>query len=156
MLAYSADTLALLFCSSFVVKVLASVDTPAQVVGIARVCLPEVAVESDVSLVLAVLALALLVLSAPRDVNRLLLVLLHVWMAGPTSRSDTLHCWNAVRQVVLAVATFVAHCLTVMLLPDIFFEIQVCTAVNFALVSLSENTVHSIVVFFVLLPIFHL
>ena len=108
MSAYSDDTSAELLCSSFLVKLSATAATPAQVVGTARLCLPVLA--RLLSLVLAEVALALLAVSVFRVDIMLLLLVLHVWMTGPNSRSDTLHCWNAVRQEVLAVATFVAHC----------------------------------------------
>merc|ERR1719412_2316522 len=128
------------FCPSFVVKVVTSTTTLAQESS-ARFCLPLPLVRFF-TLSLTVFALLLFLFSIFRLFRMVALFLLHVWMLGPTSRSDFLHSTKTFVQFFLTWVTLFAQSLIVMLLPVFFLVIQACTAAYFALVSASPNAVH--------------
>merc|ERR1719242_613259 len=108
------------FCVSFVVKSFTTTTTAVQVVGTARLCRPLLLVRFF-TLALTVFALLLFLFRVFRLFRMVALFLLHVWMLGPTSRSDLLHFTKALVQLFLALVTLPAHCLNVMLLPVFFF-----------------------------------
>merc|ERR1712038_801039 len=128
------------FCPSSVVKVFTTTTTAAQVSS-ARLYLPLLLVRF-LTLALTVFALLLFLFSLFKLFRMVALVLLHVWMLGPTSRSDFLHATKTGIHFFLTSVTLFAQSLIVMLLPVFLFLIHFNIAAYFALVSSSPNAVH--------------